>query len=648
MKPRQFPYAAHGDIGRPLPCLHRARALGTALWMILSLLAPAAGATPTSTAEFESELRTPRVVPVIAISYLAVGNSIPKTEIVRGDEHLHYRGRAQLDCAETKLCRERLSGYLADLHNAARRTAQFMTDATRYHGYRDPTAPPALRYEVVDHFTVLQVKNDQTARTWAARRGKQLGYPIEGMISGYLRGQKRREGKYRHPTPLLFDELDVCRLVAEKGVRMIYLSSYHSKIAVPAESFSAGPLGNVGNNGGDLGLYCRSGKVLPAAKKREADVTYHVIGFSPTPADHPTDNTIHNLGHHLEAIFARADRQLWNELVGPTGHLDRTKVFTGMPGIKPGQTFEQDNVVKRFGVKIKLLDLRRDRSATVLVTEARPLPALPRFPGDESPREIPLDERVRLRTDEVVGIRGKDVRFKYWENGGVAKFSVYRPSADAAVVRHCGKTHYPPNAETDYDLKNRRFQVRTDCEDWKPDSSGTIQSGVTCQHWAGARCEGPPSDELAFQRWWQQNFPGLNNQVRWNRNGKTRQMRNFWAFIAEFHQAMGRGKTLAFEVRHQPVPAPAALTAEASAKSVRLRWKPPRGKSVAGYNVFRADKPKGPYHRVNDVLQARVEYRDEAGLVGGRTYYYAVRSVGRNGIQSERAVRAEATMGKGP
>jgi hypothetical protein len=625
----------------------RAPARGTLAALLLILWTSATGAAPPATAEFESELRMARDIPVVAISYLAVGSSIPKTEIIRGEQHLRYRGRAQLDCAETKICRERLSAYLANLHNAALRTAEFMTDATRYHGYRDGNAPPALRYKVVDHITVLQVKNDADAKGWAAKRGKMLGYPIEGMIDGYLRGQKRQKGKYRHPTPFLFDELNVCRLVQEKGVRMIYLSSYHSKIAVPAESFSAGPLGNVGNNGGDLGLYCKNGTVLPASKKNDADVTYHVVGFSPTTGKHPSDNTIHNFGHHVEAVFGRADRHLWNQLVGDTGHLDRTKVFTGMPGIKPGQTFEQDNAVNHFGVKIKLLDLRRDRSATLIVTPIRQLPALPRIPGERPPREIPLDERVQVRTDEVVAIRGTDVRFKYWENGGVAKFSVYRPSADAVVVRHCGKTHYPPNAETDYDFKNQQFQVRTDCEDWKPDGSGTVVQGVTCRHWAGARCDGPPSDELAFQKWWQQSFPGLNNRVRWNNKGKTWQMRNWWAFIAEFHQAMGRGKSLAFEVAYQPVAAASELTAEGSRESVRLRWKQAQAGKVAGYNLFRADAAKGPYHRINDVLQTRPEYRDEVGLVGGKTYYYQVRSVGQNGIQAERGPSVAVAIEKG-
>jgi hypothetical protein len=113
-------------------------------------------------------------------------------------------------------------------------------------------------------------------------------------------------------------------------------------------------------------------------------------------------------------------------------------------------------------------------------------------------------------------------------------------------------------------------------------------------------------------------------------------MRNLWAFIAEFHQAMGRGKTLAFEIPHQPVPAASDLTAEASRQSVQLRWKQARKGKIKGYNLFRADTAKGPYDRVNDVRHTQLQYRDEAGLVAGKIYHYQVRSVGENGIQSER------------
>ena len=55
---------------------------------------------------------------------------------------------------------------------------------------------------------------------------------------------------------------------------------------------------------------------------------------------------------------------------------------------------------------------------------------------------------LEQESGETVAVRGKDVQFKYWENEKKAKFTVYRPSADFAMVRRCGKTHYPPNAET--------------------------------------------------------------------------------------------------------------------------------------------------------------------------------------------------------
>jgi hypothetical protein len=125
-------------------------------------------------------------------------------------------------------------------------------------------------------------------------------------------------------------------------------------------------------------------------------------------------------------------------------------------------------------------------------------------------------------------------------------------------------------------------------------------------------------------------------------------MRNFWAFIAEFHQAMGRGKSLTFEVPYQPVAAPSHLTAVWSRGSVRLRWQQPKQGNMKGYNILRADGANGPYTRVNDALHTQLEYQDELGLVAGNTYHYQLRSIGQNGIQSERGPYAQVTIGKDP
>jgi hypothetical protein len=610
-------------------CRRRRLPLFTAFFL------PTLVAAATAQSEFDAELRTPRDMPVLAINYLAVGVSIPKTEILRGDENLGYRGKARIDCEETEICKESLPQYLKNLHNGALRTAEFMTDATRHHGYRDKSAPPALRYRVVDHWTVLQKKDDKQASAWATGSGKSLGYANNGMIHGYLRGDDRRNDQYRHPTSYLFDTLDVCAQVKDQGIRMIYFSSYHSKRATPAESFSAGPYGNVGNSSGNLGVYCRNGKPVFAGRQKNSDVTYHVMGYSPASGKVPTDNTIHNFGHHLEALFRYADRSLWGKVVGPNGHVDRTKVFPGMPGVERGRVFDQDDAVKRFGVKVEVLEQKRDRSVRLRIDQARTLPARPSFPGQKVPRQVAIGKECTVQNDETVAIAGKDVQFKYWENGKKAKFTMYRPSADASVVRRCGKTHYPPNAETDYDFQNKGFAVLTDCEEWTPDMSGTVLPGVTCQHWAGRTCNDSPTDELAFQRWWQQSFPGLNNQIRWNDKGKTWQMRNFWAFLADFDGAMSRKKALVFEVPHVAVDAPTGLVATASADSVRLGWKKPAKSKVDGYNIFRSEKRSGGFERVNLTLHKDLTYVDTSGLMAGRIYYYQVKTVGSAGIQSE-------------
>jgi hypothetical protein len=87
----------------------------------------------------------------------------------------------------------------------------------------------------------------------------------------------------------------------------------------------------------------------------------------------------------------------------------------------------------------------------------------------------------------------------------------------------CGWSHYPPNAERDYDWANPRF-VLTDIEDWKPDGSGRKQS-LNSQRWDG--------DSLKWFVYWMQNLPGLDNGLTSNE----KPLRNWWLFIGDYDTA---------------------------------------------------------------------------------------------------------------
>ncbi|MBN1992812.1 MAG: hypothetical protein JW953_08905 [Anaerolineae bacterium] len=91
----------------------------------------------------------------------------------------------------------------------------------------------------------------------------------------------------------------------------------------------------------------------------------------------------------------------------------------------------------------------------------------------------------------------------------------------------CGWAHYPPNAKRDYDWANPRY-VLTDIEDWQPDGTGP-KKRLNCERWNG--------DSLTWFIYWMQNLPGANNGLTY----KSRPLQNWWVFIGNFDEAMGKG-----------------------------------------------------------------------------------------------------------
>jgi hypothetical protein len=85
-----------------------------------------------------------------------------------------------------------------------------------------------------------------------------------------------------------------------------------------------------------------------------------------------------------------------------------------------------------------------------------------------------------------------------------------------------------------------------------------------------------------------------------------------------------------------------------SSGPVRIQWDAAldsNGNPVAGYHVYRASSPAGPYSKINTQLIATTEFVDTAGGVGaasgaggGGTYYYAVSSEDGDGDQSAQSL----------
>ena len=95
---------------------------------------------------------------------------------------------------------------------------------------------------------------------------------------------------------------------------------------------------------------------------------------------------------------------------------------------------------------------------------------------------------------------------------------------------HCGWSHYPPNGSSDYDWANST-SVWTDIEDWTPEGTG-LKQRMDCTRWG--------CDSLQWFIYWMQNLPGANNGLSY----RGRLLKNWWAFIGEFDEAMSAGRTL--------------------------------------------------------------------------------------------------------
>jgi len=100
---------------------------------------------------------------------------------------------------------------------------------------------------------------------------------------------------------------------------------------------------------------------------------------------------------------------------------------------------------------------------------------------------------------------------------------------------------------------------------------------------------------------------------------------------------------------------PTGVKANRENNGVRIKWNAAldsNGNAVAGYHVYRASSPAGPYSRINTALVTGTEFVDTSGAVvgagsgtGGGTYYYGVTSEDDDGDESAQSLGiSPATM----
>lgn len=109
------------------------------------------------------------------------------------------------------------------------------------------------------------------------------------------------------------------------------------------------------------------------------------------------------------------------------------------------------------------------------------------------------------------------------------------------ITGRAGWTHMPPNTTKHYDYTGTRTLVKSDIEDWTPDSSGTKKLvnvdtyGNLTYPWPDPNpAEIPQRVESQWYIYWMQSMPGYKNQIRYG----NRSMTNWWVFTADWDAAI--------------------------------------------------------------------------------------------------------------
>ncbi len=159
-----------------------------------------------------------------------------------------------------------------------RRIIHALEEGSIYHGYKDPSARPSLRYKIVGQVEILE--------------------PLP------------THSKPGHETPMtdynsIARRVDLARWVREEGVKEVWLWGYHGGVIDLWESNMAGPHGDISNSD-------RDPDDLPCFASTYTFFHYNYgRGASEAVEDHL---------HQIEAVLRHADEGLfWGRFVGRVG-----------------------------------------------------------------------------------------------------------------------------------------------------------------------------------------------------------------------------------------------------------------------------------------------------------------------------------------
>ncbi len=180
---------------------------------------------------------------------------------------------SNLDAKETGFENKKVSDQEIYVKTVSSELLKSINEATRFQGYKNPSAPQFLKYSVAD-----------TKKYYTK------------IPRGYL--LKPQEGVYRPNYNSILTQNNICDYVDNKGVTEVWMFGYHFGEIEPDESRMSGKYGDISNSWPKEELLPDEYK-LPVCKKPYVLYNYNY--------DRTALEMLHNKIHQLENIVAYAD-----------------------------------------------------------------------------------------------------------------------------------------------------------------------------------------------------------------------------------------------------------------------------------------------------------------------------------------------------
>lgn len=153
-------------------------------------------------------------------------------------------------------------------------TIDALERGSTFHGYKDSGAKSVFDYRIYEEKEFLK--------------------PVPVKVSGNDRNADH--------VKILTEDVNICDLVNNRGVKEVWLWMYHSDVVGPIESYQRGSYGGLGNGYMDLPL---------------CNKTYTVYDYN---YGRGVGEAVEDHGHHIERVMGSVNSSVWNgQFVGECG-----------------------------------------------------------------------------------------------------------------------------------------------------------------------------------------------------------------------------------------------------------------------------------------------------------------------------------------